>query len=134
MKLPDSAAVARLAGRLLIVVAVLIVSICVAGCRSEGSKPTATNAAAGHRALTFDWTIDKSASPDVVTLHLGQSGSTQFTINVTKSPGAEKLFVDGQVCVSNDGTKPTEDTGSRLECTPHLLRCSVVYDGLAIMG
>src|SRR5438876_5426289 len=89
--------------------AILLVSLLAAGCQSEGSRPSATHAATGHRATTFDWSISKSALPDVLNLILGQSDTSQFTINVIKSMGSEKFSVDGQVCVTNDGNKPTDE-------------------------
>jgi hypothetical protein len=64
--------------------------------------------ATGHWTRTFPWTIEKSASPDTLTLDNGQSGSTTWTITVTKLAGVDDVWVDGQVCVQNSGTAATQ--------------------------
>jgi hypothetical protein len=64
--------------------------------------------ATGHWTQTFPWTIEKSASPDTLTLDNGQSGSSTWTISVTKLSGVDDIWVGGQVCVSNGGTGSTE--------------------------
>src|SRR5437868_1010444 len=87
----------------------LVVCILAAGCRSQGAEPTAVLTAAGHHALTFAWTIEKSVTPDNWVFLEGQSGTSQFTVKVTKAAGAESFSVDGQVCVTNEGNETTQD-------------------------
>ena len=89
-------------------IAIVITSLFAAGCQSNGSKPTATITAIGHRATLFDWAITKSALPDVHNLFFGQTGTSQFTIDETKSVGSETFSVDGEVCVTNDGNQATQ--------------------------
>jgi hypothetical protein len=64
--------------------------------------------ATGHWTQTFPWTIEKSASPDTLTLDNGQSGSSTWTISVTKLSGVDDIWVGGQICVLNGGTGSTE--------------------------
>jgi hypothetical protein len=61
-----------------------------------------------HWTLTYGWTIDKSVSPDTLNLVRGDSGTSHYTIAVTKDSGTEAAWVDGNICVSNTGSNPTE--------------------------
>src|SRR5262249_53523945 len=81
----------------------------LAGCVHQGSQPSATNSATGHNDRVFNWTIDKSAAPDSFDLLNGETGTSQFTITVTKNPGGVTFVVDGEICVTNDGNETTED-------------------------
>ncbi len=74
-----------------------------------GTTLTATKTAAGHLAYIFDWTIDKSVTPDTWDLFRGDSGTSQYTITVTKAGPRLVAYIDGQVCVRNGGSVATED-------------------------
>jgi hypothetical protein len=69
---------------------------------------TVSKTATGHWNRTFDWTIDKSVAPDSHALETGQSGTSTYTVSITKSAGVDQIWVDGQVCVTNNGSTPTE--------------------------
>jgi hypothetical protein len=65
--------------------------------------------ATGHWTRTFEWTIDKSVTPATHNMQTGQSGTSTYTITVTKSSGTDLVSVDGEVCVSNVMLDPTEN-------------------------
>ncbi len=64
--------------------------------------------ATAHGGRSFEWTIDKSVTPASHSLETGQSGTSTYTVSVTKSEGVDEMWVDGEVCVKNNGTVATE--------------------------
>lgn len=76
---------------------------------SATSPITAFKTAEAHWTKTFEWTIKKSVSPDSWNLETGQSGTSTYTVEVTKSSGTDEIWVDGEVCVENVSTTPTEN-------------------------
>jgi hypothetical protein len=70
---------------------------------------TISKTATAHWTRTFEWTIDKSVTPDSHALETGESGTSTYTVAVTKSVASEAMWVDGEVCVTNNGTVPTEN-------------------------
>jgi hypothetical protein len=74
-----------------------------------GTTLSATVTAAGYWTITYPWTIDKSVSPDTWHLFRGDSGTSEYTITVTKGPGVEEAWVAGEICVHNGGEVATED-------------------------
>jgi hypothetical protein len=75
----------------------------------SGTTLSATKTATGHFTRTFDWTIDKSVTPDTWNLFNGDTGTSQYTVSVTKDSGTDSVYVDGQVCVTNGGSVATEN-------------------------
>lgn len=69
---------------------------------------TASKTATAHWTKKFDWTIDKSVNKAAIEMMSGSSSSATYTVAVTKSAGVEEMWVDGEVCASNEGTIPTE--------------------------
>ncbi len=76
---------------------------------SATSPIRAFKTAEAHWTRTFEWTIEKSVSPDSWDLETGQSGTSTYTVEVTKSSGTDELWVDGEVCVENVSLTPTEN-------------------------
>jgi drug/metabolite transporter superfamily protein YnfA len=74
-----------------------------------GTTLTATVDVYPHWTITYGWTIDKSVTPTTWDLFSGDSGTSQYTITVTKDGGTEAAWVDGQVCVTNGGAVATEN-------------------------
>jgi hypothetical protein len=68
-----------------------------------GTTLSATVTHTGHWTITYGWTIDKSVTPDVWDLMVGDTGTSQFTVCVTKDGGTEQAWVEGEVCVTNGG-------------------------------
>jgi hypothetical protein len=62
-----------------------------------------------HWTRTFEWTIEKSVSPDSWDLETGQSGTSTYTVDVTKSAPVDSICVSGEVCVENVSATPTEN-------------------------
>src|SRR5262249_11651284 len=86
----------------------LFLSFVAAGCNPSGTTLGVNKTLNGHHQRTFAWTIGKSVSPDVVNLFSGETGSTDFTIAVTKDVGTDSFFIDGQICITNQGGVATE--------------------------
>jgi hypothetical protein len=61
---------------------------------------------------TFDWTIDKSVKPASWDLFKGDSGTSKYTISVTKSAPKDSNFaVEGSITIKNpDPTNPAKVT------------------------
>jgi hypothetical protein len=74
-----------------------------------GTTLTATITATGHGKQTFGWDISKSASPDIWNLPLVETGTSQFIIAVNKVPASDESYVEGQICVTDGGSLPTEN-------------------------
>lgn len=70
---------------------------------------TISKTATGHWTRSFEWTIDKSVTPDTHALQTGESGTSTYTVALTKSAGTDSIWVDGEVCVTNNGDIPTEN-------------------------
>jgi hypothetical protein len=81
----------------------------IAPVASATSPIQAYKTATPHWTKTFEWTIEKSVSPDSWNLETGQSGTSTYTVRVTKSLASEKIWVDGEVCVENVSQTPTEN-------------------------
>lgn len=75
----------------------------------SGTTLSADVSAMAELTRTFHWTIDKSVNPSVWNLFRGDSGTSQYTIMVTKDEGTLMAVVEGQVCVTNGGAVPTEN-------------------------
>jgi len=63
-----------------------------------------------HYTRTFEWTIDKSVSPDTWDLFTGDSGTSEYTIAVTKDEGTDHAWVTGTITVSNVGPPGDQPT------------------------
>jgi hypothetical protein len=70
---------------------------------------TISKTATGHWTRSFEWTIDKSVTPDTHVLKTGESGTSMYTVALTKSIASESIWVDGEVCVTNNGDVATEN-------------------------
>ncbi|HXV34733.1 MAG TPA: hypothetical protein VD769_12040 [Gaiellaceae bacterium] len=81
----------------------------IAPVASATSPIQAYKTATPHWTKTFEWTIEKSVSPDSWNLEAGQSGTSTYTVTVTKSLASETIWVDGEVCVENVSQTPTEN-------------------------
>lgn len=75
----------------------------------SGTTLTATKTATAHLITTYNWTIDKSVSPDTWNLFAGDSGTSSYTVAVTKDAGTTSAYIDGEICVTNGGAVATEN-------------------------
>jgi hypothetical protein len=71
----------------------------------------------GHRTRTFTWEIDKEAAPTALDLVQGGFGSVTYTVTLTKDDGTVHTSIDGEVCITNGGSVPTENLMSTIEVT-----------------
>jgi hypothetical protein len=99
----------KLRAFLLFVVLAGVIAAIGAPTASATTPLVASKTATGHWERTFNWTIDKSVSPDSWDLQTGQSGTSTYTVVVTKSAGSDAIWVDGEVCVTNGGAVATQD-------------------------
>lgn len=100
---------ARFRTKLLLGACTAIVAGALAPVASATSPITAYKTADAHWTKTFEWTIEKSVAPDSWNLETGQSGTSTYTVKVTKSAGVDLIWVDGKVCVENVSLTPTEN-------------------------
>lgn len=56
----------------------------------------------------FNWTIDKSVSPETIDMFTGDSANATYTINATKIV-TDTFVVSGEICVTNGGAFTTTD-------------------------
>lgn len=81
----------------------------VLGNGQAGTTLSATVTAQGYWIIRYGWTIDKSVVPDTWHLFRGDSGTSRYTITVTKDSGTQEAWIEGQVCVTNGGAVATEN-------------------------
>ncbi|MEM2094020.1 MAG: hypothetical protein QXI32_01830 [Candidatus Bathyarchaeia archaeon] len=74
-----------------------------------GTTLSATVSVTPHWTITYGWTIDKSVNPASWAFYPGGSGTSTYTITLTKDSGTEEAWVEGQVCVTNGGAVATEN-------------------------
>ena len=96
--------------RKLWLVACMAIAVGVIAPTASATSPiNAFKTADAHWKRTFDWTIEKSVSPASWNLLTGQSGTSTYTVTVTKSAPTDSIYVDGKVCVENVSLTPTEN-------------------------
>ena len=99
-------------GLALLMVLALIAAPLVAIADQEGQAGTTLSAyktATGYWTRTYTWTISKSVSPDSWEFYPGDSGTSWYTVKVTKDAGTDAWWVEGQICVTNGGAVATEN-------------------------
>jgi hypothetical protein len=93
-----------------IVAAVALLALVFGPTAGATSPLTASKTAEARWTKTFTWTIDKSVDPASHDLLTGESGTSTYTIAVTKSAGTTSpVTVSGEVCVANNGPVATEN-------------------------
>jgi hypothetical protein len=65
--------------------------------------------------IAYEWGIEKSVAPDQWDLFRGDSGTSLYTVAVTKGEQAENAWIEGEVYVINDGDEDTEDLMIEIE-------------------
>ena len=90
-----------------------LVAVCAAilGPTAGATTPlSVSKTAEGKWTRTFEWTIEKSVVPALHELLTGESGTSTYTIVLTKSAGVNSpVTVEGEVCVLNNGAVATEN-------------------------
>jgi hypothetical protein len=97
-------------GRKLWLLAIAVIAVGVIAPTASATSPiNASKTAEAHWDRTFEWTIEKTVSPASWNLLTGQSGTSTYTVSVTKSAPKDSIYVDGKVCVENVSQTPTEN-------------------------
>lgn len=100
----------RVAGTLGCLLAITLAGAPTAMAQGQsGTTLSATKTATGHTLRTFTWTITKSVTPAGWNLFSGDTGTSEYTIAVTKTGFSDSGLVDGSVCVTNAGAVNTEN-------------------------
>jgi hypothetical protein len=81
----------------------------------SGTSLEVTLVGTPHWVTMYGWSIDKSVDSDLLEMMDGSSGSSFYTIAVSRDGGTEKAWVEGEVCVANKGTRPTEGLAIRVD-------------------
>jgi hypothetical protein len=58
--------------------------------------------------ITYPWTIEKSVEPAAWELFRGDTGTSTYTVKLTKGEGVATANISGEVCVTNGGAVATE--------------------------
>lgn len=74
----------------------------------NGTTLTATKTASGHMVRKYGWDIEKTVNPGTWDLFRGDTGTSEYSVTVTKDSGTDDVFVDGEICITNGGTVTTE--------------------------
>jgi hypothetical protein len=69
---------------------------------------TISKTATAHWTKSYRWTIDKRVNKTTIELKKGEYATATYTVSVTKSVASEAMWVDGEVCVTNNGEVATE--------------------------
>jgi hypothetical protein len=100
----------------MLIVALMVLAMAMpAAVQAVGTTLSATVSATGHWTRTFSWTIDKSVTPATWNLFTGDSGTSEYTITVTRGTGTDAYYVDGTVYVTNGGAVATENLAITIE-------------------
>jgi hypothetical protein len=98
----------------------MLVHFTVGGTAGDGGGKAGTTLSAYVTATacwtrTFSWTIEKFVEPDYWEFYPGGSGTSTYTITVTKDEGTDAYFINGTVSVTNGGERATEDLTITIE-------------------
>jgi hypothetical protein len=103
----------------ILLIAFMIVAMAMpAMVKADGQAGTTLKAgvtATAYWTRTFSWTIDKSVDPDHWEFYPGESGTSTYTITVTKDGSTDAYFINGTVYVKNGGSVATENLAITIE-------------------
>ncbi len=100
----------------LLVVGALLLAVVPLGVQAEGQAGTtlsASKTATGfwEQYIEYDWTVEKSVSPESVTVKPGETATVTYTIvyERTEVSNTSAYGVRGEICVTNGGDRTTEN-------------------------
>ena len=70
---------------------------------------SATKSAVGRLTQVYDWSIRKTVAPERWDLFRGDTGTSRFSLEVAKDDGTPAAQVEGEICVTNNGTAATQN-------------------------
>jgi hypothetical protein len=101
-----------------LVVSVLALAISILGMSGAahaqgqaGTTLSVTKTATGfyERRIQYRWILEKSVTPQIVEIGLGDTQEVTYEITTSRSPSVTNTFgVRGEICVTNGGAVPTE--------------------------
>ena len=94
---------------LVLLVALALPQLALGQAGTAGTSVSATKTAEGYWIQDYDWTVEKSADQNEVTIARGQSHTVTFTITATRGEPRDIYGVRGEICVTNSGDEPTEE-------------------------
>ena len=106
---PMSRIIGLLSAGALLVPAALYAAAPAVAVGQNGTTLTATVSVTAQHTRTYDWALDKSASPDTLDMFAGDSGTAEYTVKATRDEGTVAASLGGQVCVTNGGAEGTQD-------------------------
>jgi hypothetical protein len=80
-----------------------------------GTTLSAYVTATAYWTRTYSWTIEKTVNPASWELYIGESGTSTYTITVTKDGFTDAYFISGEVHVTNGGGVATENLAITIE-------------------
>jgi hypothetical protein len=80
-----------------------------------GTTLSAYVTATAYWTRTYSWTIEKTVDPGSWELYIGESGTSTYTITVTKDGFTDAYFISGEVHVTNGGGVATENLAITIE-------------------
>src|SRR5437899_6189414 len=99
-------------------VALLLLTVGAKAKLPAGTGITASETVAGYLTSTSIWTIAESADPASQAAAVSESASVHWTITTTKSAsGKLGAYLDGQICVTNTGSRTTQGLAIQEEMT-----------------
>jgi hypothetical protein len=94
----------------LLVLALTVFSVLPALAEGQaGTTLSADKTAEGQLTRIWNWSIEKSVTPQHWDLFVGDSGTSRYTVTVTKEGYTDVVSVSGEVCVTNGGERTTEN-------------------------
>jgi hypothetical protein len=93
-----------------IIVFVIAITFCGAAtaCSEQGTTLCASVTANANYQIEYNWAIDKTVAPNTFDLNDTETGTSQYTVSVTKDGGTKTAWVEGYVTVKNKGSVDTQ--------------------------
>jgi hypothetical protein len=90
------------------VIAITFCGAAIACNEQSGTSLSASVSASTHYQIGYGWAIDKTVTPDMFNLNKTDTGTSQYTVSVTKDEGTKTAWIEGYVTVKNDGDVATQ--------------------------
>jgi len=104
----------------LVIVFVIAITLCgaIEACEDQAVTTICAGVSSNaHYQIKYKWAIDKTATPDVLNLVQGDTGTSKYMISVVKDAGNKVAYVDGYVTITNNGNKPTQNLTVKVKLT-----------------
>lgn len=104
--------------KIFIKLAVLAVFILSFGVSLVGAAPSdnagttlqyASKTATGYWERVWDWSITKTVNKPIIDMFVNDGDTAMYTVILTKTEGASRYYVEGEICVTNGGERATKN-------------------------